>query len=122
MPFFITIAAGLSAGENLAFPPEGLSLKWYWAVFEVESFRESFTLSMFLAVFGTLSALVLGVPAAYALSRYRLPFAETVKTIVFPGMCKNLRKCEGMYEHVQTCTENYKNVRKKYGFCKHVRK
>ena len=77
-PFFIIIAAGLSAGENLAFPPEGLSLKWYWAVFEVESFA----LSMFLAVFGTLSALVLGVPAAYALSRYRLPFAETVKTIV----------------------------------------
>ena len=37
---------------------------------------------MFLAVFGTLSALVLGIPAAYALSRYRLPFAETVKTIV----------------------------------------
>ena len=72
-PFFIIIAAGLSAGENLAFPPEGLSLKWYWAVFEVESFRESFALSMFLAVFGTLTALVLGVPAAYALSRYRLP-------------------------------------------------
>ena len=64
-PFFIIIAAGLSAGENLAFPPEGLSLKWYWAVFEVESFRESFALSMFLAVFGTLSALVLGVPAAF---------------------------------------------------------
>ena len=81
-PFFIIIAAGLSAGENLAFPPEGLSLKWYWAVFEVESFRESFALSMFLAVFGTLPALVLGVPAAYALSRYRLPFAETVKTIL----------------------------------------
>ena len=36
---------------------------------------------MFLAVFGTLSALVLGVSAAYALV-YRLPFAETVKTIV----------------------------------------
>ena len=81
-PFFIIIAAGLSAGENLAFPPQGLSLKWYWAVFKVESFRESFALSMFLAVFGTLTALVLGVPAAYALSRYRLPFAETVKTIV----------------------------------------
>ena len=77
-PFFIIIAAGLSAGENLAFPPEGLSLKWYWEAFEVESFA----LSMFLAVFGTLSALVLGVPAAYALSCYRLPFAETVKTIV----------------------------------------
>ena len=81
-PFFIIIAAGLSAGDFLAFPPEGLSLKWYLKVFEVESFRDSFALSMFLAVFGTLTALILGVPAAYALSRYKIPYGETIKTIV----------------------------------------
>ena len=38
-PFFIIVAAGLSAGDFLAFPPEGLSLKWYIKVFEVESFH-----------------------------------------------------------------------------------
>ena len=81
-PFFIIVAAGLSAGDFLAFPPEGLSLKWYVKVFEVESFRESFALSMFLAVFGTITALVLGVPAAYALSRYNIPYGETIKTVV----------------------------------------
>jgi putative spermidine/putrescine transport system permease protein len=81
-PFFIIVAAGLSAGDFLAFPPEGLSLKWYIKVFEVESFRESFALSMFLAVFGTITALVLGVPAAYALSRYNIPYGETIKTVV----------------------------------------
>ena len=37
---------------------------------------------MFLAVFGTLSALVLGVPAAYALSRYRR---------FYPGDSQNYR-------------------------------
>ena len=56
-PFFIIIFAGLSAGSSLSFPPDGLSLKWYLAVFEVESFRSSFALSMFLAIGGTLSAL-----------------------------------------------------------------
>ena len=81
-PFFIIVAAGLSAGDFLAFPPEGLSLKWYIKVFEVESFRESFALSMFLAVFGTITALILGVPAAYALSRYNIPYGETIKTVV----------------------------------------
>ena len=81
-PFFIIVAAGLSSGDFLAFPPEGLSLKWYIKVFEVESFRESFALSMFLAVFGTITALVLGVPAAYALSRYNIPYGETIKTVV----------------------------------------
>ena len=81
-PFFIIVVAGLSAGDFLAFPPKGLSLKWYIKVFEVESFRESFALSMFLAVFGTITALVLGVPAAYALSRYNIPYGETIKTVV----------------------------------------
>ena len=81
-PFFIIIAAGLSAGDFLAFPPEGLSLKWYLKVFEIESFRDSFALSMFLAVFGTITALILGVPAAYALSRYTIPYGETIKTVV----------------------------------------
>ncbi|WP_299815736.1 ABC transporter permease [uncultured Roseibium sp.] len=81
-PFLIIVAAALSAGETLAFPPQGLSLKWVFKVFEIESFRNSFALSMFLAVFGTLAALILGVPVAYAASRYKLPFGETLRTIV----------------------------------------
>lgn len=81
-PFIIIIFAGASAGEILAFPPDGLSLRWYAKVFTVESFRASFVLSMALAIFGTLCALVLGVPAAYALNRYDLPGAETIRTIV----------------------------------------
>ena len=60
-PFFIIIAASLSNGESMAFPPDGLSLRWYVKIFNVESFRQSFGLSMFLAIFGTLFALLLGV-------------------------------------------------------------
>jgi putative spermidine/putrescine transport system permease protein len=81
-PFIIIIFAGMSAGDFLAFPPEGLSLKWYLKVFTVESFRASFALSMFLAIFGTIAALILGIPAAYAIARYNIPFGETIKTIV----------------------------------------
>ena len=81
-PFLIIIMAGLSAGDFMTFPPDGISLKWYIKVFTVESFRESFWLSMFLAVFGTINALILGIPAAYAISRYHLPCSETIKTIV----------------------------------------
>ncbi|MBL4599883.1 MAG: ABC transporter permease [Rhizobiaceae bacterium] len=81
-PFIIIIFAGMSAGDFLAFPPDGLSLKWYFKVFTVESFRASFMLSMFLAIFGTVAALILGIPAAYAISRYDVPYSETIKTIV----------------------------------------
>lgn len=81
-PFAIIVAASFSAGDTLAFPPQGFSLKWIWKVFTVESFRESFFMSMFLAIGGTFAALLLGIPAAYAMSRYKLPFSETVRTIV----------------------------------------
>lgn len=81
-PFAIIILAGLSAGDFMTFPPDGISLKWYLKVFTVESFRNSFVLSMLLAVFGTVAALILGIPAAYAISRYNIPYAETIKTIV----------------------------------------
>lgn len=81
-PFIVIVMAGLSSGNNLAFPPPGLSLKWVIKVFSVESFRDSFAMSMFLAIFGTLAALILGVPASYAMSRYKVPGAETVRLIV----------------------------------------
>jgi len=81
-PFVVIVAASFSAGETLAFPPQGFSLRWIVKVFQIESFRESFAISMILAVFGTLLALLLGVPAAYALSRYKLPGAETARLIV----------------------------------------
>ncbi|MEM6441440.1 MAG: ABC transporter permease [Pseudomonadota bacterium] len=94
-PFLIIIAAALSAGNNLAFPPQGLSLRWVVKVFEVESFRESFAVSMLLAVFGTLTALALGVPAAYGLTRYRVPGGESVRLIlsspiIVPGIIVGL--------------------------------
>jgi putative spermidine/putrescine transport system permease protein len=40
-PFIIIIFAGASAGESLAFPPDGLSLRWYLKVFTIESFPPS---------------------------------------------------------------------------------
>ena len=81
-PFLIIIAASLSAGNALAFPPDGLSLKWYAKVFTIDSFRESFGVSMFLAIGGTAAALALGIPASYALTRYDVPGAEAVRLIV----------------------------------------
>lgn len=81
-PFVVVLLAGLSAGETLTFPPQGLSLRWIFHVFTVEAFHASFFLSLWLAVVSTLLALLVGVPAAYALARYPLPFAETIKRIV----------------------------------------
>ena len=94
-PFLIIVAASFSAGDTLAFPPQGFSFKWIAKVFTVESFRQSFATSMFLAIGGTFAALILGIPASYAMSRYRLPGADTVRfmvsmPIIVPGIIVGL--------------------------------
>lgn len=94
-PFIIIVAASFSAGDTLAFPPQGFSFKWIVKVFTVESFRQSFAISMFLAIGSTLAALILGIPASYAMSRYRLPGSETVRfmvsmPIIVPGIIVGL--------------------------------
>jgi putative spermidine/putrescine transport system permease protein len=81
-PFLIIALTGLSAGETLAFPPSGLSLKWVMKVIESESFRASFRLSLLLGIGATLLALLLGIPAAYALERYDVPGREAVRAVV----------------------------------------
>ena len=82
-PFLLIAAAGLSAGDTLSFPPQGLSLRWVEAVLGMDNFRASFLLSMQLALGSTLLALLLGVPAAYGLSRYQVRGRELIRTIVF---------------------------------------
>lgn len=81
-PLAIIAAAGFSAGETLAFPPQGLSLRWFGAVFAEESFRGAFAVSLALAIGATVMALLLGVPAAYALERYRPRGTDWIRTMI----------------------------------------
>jgi len=81
-PFGIIILAGFSAGETLTFPPQGLSLRWYITVFTIKDFQDAFVLSILVGTVATVFALILGVPVAYALSRYDVPGGEAIKTLV----------------------------------------
>ncbi|SLN70739.1 Inner membrane ABC transporter permease protein YdcV [Roseivivax jejudonensis] len=94
-PFILICLTGLSGGETLAFPPDGLSLRWVIRVFEIESFRDSFALSLTLGIGATLIALILGIPAAYALVRYDVPGADAIRNlltapIIVPGIIVGL--------------------------------
>ena len=97
-PFLVIVGAALSAGSIMAFPPEGLSLQWFAKVFSIDSFRTSFAISIFLGLGSPLAALILGVPAAYAMARYPVPGAELVRLlvsapIIVPGIIVGLALC-----------------------------
>lgn len=71
-PLVIIIGTSLSETSYLTFPPEGLSLKWYENIFEISAFRRTMVTSFILAVGGTALSMAIGIPAAYALARYRV--------------------------------------------------
>ncbi|TVX88399.1 ABC transporter permease [Paenibacillus agilis] len=80
-PLVIIIGTSFGEGSVLKFPPEGFSLKWYKNIFEVDMFMETFKVTVGVALLGNLIALLLGVPAAYALSRGQFRGKEFLNSI-----------------------------------------
>ncbi|NMI04096.1 ABC transporter permease [Paenibacillus sp. SZ31] len=69
-PLLIISVTSFEPGTVLKFPPEGFSFRWYENIFNTGGFLRTFQTSIIISLLGNLLALVLGVPAAYALSRY----------------------------------------------------
>ena len=80
-PLLIIMAASFSDTNYLTFPGHGFTLKWYAQVLTMKSFISAAQTSVIVAIVSTLLALVLGLPAAYALNRYSFRGKEAIKTV-----------------------------------------
>jgi putative spermidine/putrescine transport system permease protein len=80
-PLVIILGAALSDTTYLTFPPKGLSLRWFENIFAVTAFRTTIVTSLQVAVLGTTLALLIGIPAAYALSRHRVQLPAWLSTL-----------------------------------------
>ncbi|WP_369876347.1 ABC transporter permease [Alkalicoccobacillus gibsonii] len=90
-PLVIISITSFEPGSVLKFPPEGFSLNWYENIFKVSMFLETFKISILVSLAGNLMALLLGIPAAYALSRYdfkgkQLLNAIFISPVLIPGI------------------------------------
>lgn len=81
LPAVIIIISSFTAGNNLRFPPEGFSLKWYSAAFASEPFMTSLWISTRLALIATICSLAIGISAAFVLDRYNFKGKETFRTL-----------------------------------------
>jgi putative spermidine/putrescine transport system permease protein len=70
LPLVVIVGASLTTSEFLAFPPQGLTLRWYQVVVSDPTYMSSFATSTVLAIVATAVAMVLAVPAALAVARY----------------------------------------------------
>ncbi|UUZ82448.1 ABC transporter permease [Paenibacillus sp. P26] len=90
-PLVIIAAASFEPGSVLKFPPQGLSLKWYHNILEVQMFLKTFNTSILVSLAGNVLALLLGVPAAYALSRFQFKGKDAlnavfISPVLIPGI------------------------------------
>ncbi|MCM3785531.1 ABC transporter permease [Neobacillus mesonae] len=80
-PLLIIAASSFEPGTVLKFPPEGFSLRWYENIFEQGSFVRTFMISVIISLAGNVLALLIGVPAAYAISRFRFKGRDALNAI-----------------------------------------
>ncbi len=79
-PSLVVVATSFTAGYSLAFPPQGLSLRWYSALlFDSPEIAAAFRLSLELAACATAIGTALGLGAALALGRRRSTWARVVE-------------------------------------------
>ena len=71
LPTLVVVGASFTAGDIIAFPPEGLSLRWYGEMWSLPSFRGALGRTFIVSVICTLIAIPAGTLAALALARHR---------------------------------------------------
>ena len=68
-----------------SFPPKGYSLRWFAAIADNQKFVDGFWLSLQVAVVAMILGLLIGVPAALCLARYRFAGREPLgNLLLFP--------------------------------------
>lgn len=80
-PLIILVAASFSETKLLTFPPQGFTLEWFEYAYSSGQFLDGFITSLQVSLFATLIALVLGIPVAYALVRFRFRGREILETL-----------------------------------------
>jgi putative spermidine/putrescine transport system permease protein len=63
-PIIVVVIASFNSGEYLKFPPDGLSLRWYWNFFNSAPFVASLLISLRVAITSAVVSTVLGTGAA----------------------------------------------------------
>lgn len=82
LPGAVVLLASLTAGASMAFPPQGLSLRWYVELFSSPDVLDALWVSLVVAFATSIVAVALAIPAAFALVRHRFRGSAVVEAIL----------------------------------------
>lgn len=81
-PIVLIVLMSLNAGEFLAFPPQGLSLRWYVALAQNESFMRAIRTSLVLAALAMTISTLVGTAAALYFVRHAGRWREPLRLVM----------------------------------------
>lgn len=81
-PILVIVPMSFSESSFLAFPPQGFTLKWYEVLITDYSWIEAALNSVGIALLSALCSVVLGMMAALAIVRGKIPFRGAVMAIL----------------------------------------
>ncbi len=81
-PSLLVVISSFNASDFLTFPPQGWSLRWYAAMAGNWEVRQAALLSLKVAILVVIIDLVLGVPAAFPLTRARFRGRDMLMTFI----------------------------------------
>jgi putative spermidine/putrescine transport system permease protein len=81
-PLLVTVAISFSDSAFVTFPPHGFTVQWYGQVLRDQEFLGSLAFSTELAIAATAGAVMLGVPAAFAVVRGQFPGREAAAALL----------------------------------------
>jgi putative spermidine/putrescine transport system permease protein len=82
LPTLIIVLASFTASDYIAFPPQGLSLRWFARLWQLDEVRVSAGRSLLIALGATAISIALGVAAAFPLVRGRFPGREALNAFL----------------------------------------
>jgi len=78
LPLLVVFLISFNPGNELVFPPSGISLRWYLNIFRHPVFLTSFQFSVILGALATLTSLAIGLSGALVLTRRKFRGAQTM--------------------------------------------
>lgn len=94
-PLLVTMSLSVSDTQFVSFPPKGFTLAWYGKVLRDPDFQSALYFSLWLAGSATIGAVLLGLPAAFALVRFPVPGTAAIRSLllsplIFPVLVTGL--------------------------------
>ncbi len=81
-PILLIVLMSLNAGEFLAFPPQGISLRWYASLFGNEPFMRAIATSLWVAAVAATVSTLVGTAAALFFVRHAGRMREALRMLV----------------------------------------